>query len=87
MHPVDGVGGVGFAMQDPGVLVPYAILVGPAFLATGVRALHGYAADGKPNAAKLLTTFFLSGIFTFLALTVLAVASFLAFFVWCVSQL
>ncbi len=79
--------GIGFGMQDPGMLIPYAIVVGPAYLATGVRALHGYAVDGKPTATKLLTTFFLSGVFTIGFLMVLAVASFLAFFVWCISQL
>ncbi len=78
---------IGFAVQDRGMLIPLLVVVGPAYLATGVRALHGYAAHGQPKASSLLLTFIFSGLFTVLALIVLAVVSFIAFFVWCLSQL
>jgi hypothetical protein len=78
---------VGFSIQDPGMLIPLLIVVGPAYLATGVRALHGFARNGKPKASSLLLTFLFSGMFTILAVVLLAIASFVAFFVWCFSQL
>jgi hypothetical protein len=78
---------IGFSIQDPGMLIPLIVVVGPAYLATGVRALHGFATDGKPKASSLLLTFLFSGMFTVLAVVLLAIASFVAFFVWCLTQL
>ena len=78
---------IGFSIQDPGMLIPLLIVVCPAFLATGVRALHGFATDGKPKASTLLLTFVFSGIFTVFAVVLLAIVSFVAFFVWCLTQL
>lgn len=78
---------IGFAVQDTGMLIPLLIVVGPAYLATGVRALRGFAKDGQPKASSLLLTFIFSGMFTVLALVLLAIASFVAFFVWCLTQL
>ena len=78
--------GVGLAAQDPGALVPYAIVVGPAFFATGVRALHKTSHGEKPSASSLLLTFLMSGVFTFMAVVLLAVASAIAMFVWCVHE-
>ncbi len=78
--------GVGLAAQEPGSLVPYAIFVGPAYLATGVRALYKTSHGERPTAASLLMTFLMSGVFTFMAVILLAVASFVAFFVWCLHE-
>jgi len=38
-------------------------------------------------AAQLLLTFVLSGTFTVMAIFFLSIASFIAFFVWCLTQL
>ncbi len=78
---------IGFAVQDQGMLIPLVIAVGPAYMATGVRALHGFATDGQPKASSLLLTFIFSGMFTLLALGLIVIASFVAMFVWCLSQL
>jgi hypothetical protein len=79
--------GVGIAVQDPGMLIPFVIVIAPAFLATGVRALHGIANENGPKASALLLTFLLSGLFTALGLVLLAIALFVAFCIWCFAQL
>lgn len=78
---------IGCLVQDRGMLIPLLIVVGPAYLATGVRALHGFATHGQPKASSLLLTFLFSGMFTLLTLVLLAIASVVAFFVWCFTQL
>ena len=55
--------GIGLAVQDPGTLIAYAIFVGPAYLATGVRALYGMSREDQPKASTLLLTFLFSGVF------------------------
>ena len=79
--------GIGLAVQEPGSLIAYAIFVGPAYLATGVRALHGMATDRQPKASSLLLTFLFSAVFTTMAVVLFVIASVIAFFVWCLSQL
>jgi hypothetical protein len=78
---------IGFAIQDRGMLIPLLIVVGPAYLATGLRALHDFATDKQLKASSLLLTFLFSGLFGVLALALFIVASCIAFFVWCLSQL
>ena len=78
---------IGFAVQDRGMLIPLLIVVGPAYLATGVRALHDFATDKQLKASSLLLTFLFSGLFAMLALVLFVVACCVAFFVWCVTQL
>ncbi len=79
--------GIGIASDEPGGLIAYGIIIGPAYLATGVRALRGVATNETQDASKLLLTFVLSGTFTVMAIFFLAIASFIAFFVWCLTQL
>lgn len=79
--------GIGLAVQDPGTLIAYAIFVGPAYLATGVRALYGMSREDQPKASTLLLTFLFSGVFTAMAVALFAIASVIAFFVWCLTQL
>lgn len=79
--------GVGIGVQDPGMLIPYLIVAGPPFLATGVRALASAGRSQKPTPSKLFLTFVWSTMFTVLALVLLVVASVLALIFWCISVL
>ena len=78
---------IGFAVQDRGMLIPLLIVAGPAYLATGLRALHDFSTDKQIKASSLLLTFLFSGLFGVLALALFVVASCVAFFVWCLSLL
>jgi hypothetical protein len=79
--------GVGLAVQEPGMLVPYLIVITPPFLATGGRALASVAKNEKPKASTLFLTFVWSGLFTAMALALLVVASVIAVFLWCIHTL
>lgn len=79
--------GVGIGAQDPGMLVPYAVVVGPAFLATGVRAAVMIGRKEQPRPSSLFFTFLWTGLFTAMALILLVVASVIALFLWCVHML
>jgi hypothetical protein len=78
---------IGCAVQDRGMLIPLLIVVGPAYLATGLRALHDYSSDRRFKPSSLLLTFLFSGLFGVLALILFAIVAFVAFFVWCLSEL
>ena len=77
---------IGIAVDQPGALIAFGIVVGPAYLATGLRALRSMTTHEKMDASKLLITFILSGTFTVLAIFFLVIASFVAFFVWCLYE-
>ncbi|MGN6543699.1 MAG: hypothetical protein ACTHK7_01525 [Aureliella sp.] len=79
--------GVGIGVQDPGMLVPYAVVVGPAFLATGVRAAVMIGRKEQPRPSSLFFTFLWTSLFMAMALILLVVASVIAFFLWCVHML
>lgn len=79
--------GVGLAAQDPGLLVPYVIILGPAFLVTGVRAAYTITKQEQLRASSLFWTFLWSGLFTVAVLGVLVMASIIALFLWCVHAL
>ncbi len=78
---------IGCSIQDPGMLVPLLIVVGPAYLATGLRALHDYSSNRQLSPSSLLLTFLFSGLFGVMALVLFAIVTFVAFFVWCLAQL
>lgn len=78
---------IGCAIQDRGMLIPLLIVVVPAYLATGLRALHDYSSQQQIKPSSLLITFIFSGFFGVLALVLFAVVTFVAFFVWCLSKL
>lgn len=79
--------GVGIAAQDPGLLIPYLIVIAPPIMATSVRALVSVSQHKKPSAYALFMTFLWSGLFTILALVLLVVATVVALFVWCLHML
>lgn len=75
--------GIGMAAQDPGALLGYLILVGPAFLVTGVRAIWQFSSQGKANAGSLLLSLVVTFMVTIGALTLLVAASIILAFVIC----
>lgn len=77
--------GIGMAMQDPGALVGYLILIGPAFTITGVRALRQVSETGQVQTGKLLLGFVVSIMVTVLVLTALAVAAIVLLITTCFS--
>lgn len=79
--------GVGIGVQDPGLLVPYLIVIAPAFLVTGVRAAIMVGFKQQPKPSTLFLTFLWSGVFTAMVLLLLIVASVIALFLWCVHSL
>lgn len=79
--------GVGIAVQDAGMLVPYLVVITPAFLATGVRAALAVGRNQQPKASTLFFTFLWSGLFTAMALSLIVVASIIALFLWCFQMM
>lgn len=79
--------GYGIARKDQGLLVPYAILISPAFLVTGVRAAYDASQQRVPQPSKLLLTLLWSGISTILVLGLIAVASIIGLTLMCLNQL
>ena len=77
---------IGCAIQDRGLLIPLLIVVCPAYLATGLRALHDYSSNKQIKPSSLLLTFLFSGLFGVLALVLFAIITVVAFFVWCLSE-
>ncbi|MCR9295615.1 MAG: hypothetical protein NXI32_23095 [bacterium] len=82
--------GIGMASEDPGALVAYLILIGPAFLVTGVKALWQVGQHGKPQPGKLLVNLFVSFAVTIAVISLLALAAVILLFfvcIWHISNL
>jgi hypothetical protein len=82
-----GMLGISIGFQDPGMLVVYLIIIGPAFLVTMVRGIHHLRTNRKLESGKLLLTFLLSAGITFLVVVLLVVASVVALVIWCFAEL
>ena len=78
--------GIGFAIQDPGMLIPYAIVVGPSFLAVFIQLLGSGASNTRVKPKKLLFTAFITGVITVSIIIVLFAVAIIALFVVCVSS-
>jgi hypothetical protein len=78
--------GLGMALQDPGALVGYAILVGPAFAVTGVRALWQIGETGKTQPGRLLVSLAVSFAVTIAVISLLAFAAIVLLFALCIQQ-
>lgn len=77
--------GIGLAVQDLGMLIPYSIVVGPAFLATMVQAAYGYSGNRTVKPSSLVLTMIGSVAITVGLMAILALAAFAALFVMCFS--
>jgi len=79
--------GIGIAANGPEPLIPYAIIVIPAFLITAVR-LGIKRARGKPIGwGERLATFLISAAVVVSVITVLIAAAIVAFCIYCFSAL
>ncbi len=78
--------GVGIGMQAPGALVPYFIVIGPAYLTTGIRAAFNSSRNQPNRASSLFMAFMWSGLLTIGVIGMLIVASIALLFVFCLSM-
>ena len=78
--------GIGFAVQDPGMLVPYAIVIGPPLLATLIRVVIEVGSRKPLKPSSLLLTMYGSFAITVGVIALLFVAALAALFVICTSQ-
>ena len=76
---------VGLAIQDTGMLIPFAILVGPAYVITLIRGAIPSRSTGMARPASLFLTFFVSLLVTVLISTVLLVAAAILLFFACIG--
>jgi hypothetical protein len=77
---------IGMGVQDPGMLVPFAIFVGPAYLVTVIRALAQMNSERGPRPTSLFVTFMLSLLVTFAILILLMVAVIVLLFIACLQS-
>lgn len=77
--------GIGFAVQDTGMLVPFMLLVGPAYLATGIRAVLPSRNSTSVKPTSLFVWFVVSFSFTCIIAFILVVASIVALFISCLN--
>jgi hypothetical protein len=74
---------LGIAAEEPGMLVPYFLVVVPAFIGMQVTVSR-YRAKGRPlGAVGRVVAFFVSAAVVFGVLALLAVAAIAAFFLYC----
>jgi hypothetical protein len=76
---------IGLAVQDPGTLIPFAILMGPAYLVTIIRGAIPSRSTKGSRPASLFLTFIVSLLATVLISTVLIVAAAVLFFLACIG--
>ncbi len=74
---------IGLAVEDRGLLIPFAIFMGPAYLVTILRGIVPRGAKGSPRPANLLLTFAVSLLVTGLIVIILAVAAVIMLFLVC----
>lgn len=75
--------GIGLCADDPSWLIPYAVVMTPALLATGGRALLAYSAGERVSGVKLFLHLLISVSITIAVLIVLAAAAIIALVVFC----
>lgn len=75
--------GVGIAQSGAGLLIPYAILITPALLATLGRSLKSVQRGDQVSGKQALATLMLSASVTLLVVAALLVAAVAALFVVC----
>jgi hypothetical protein len=78
--------GIGFAVQDQGMLIPFAIFVGPPYLITIIRGLHGVGTARQLKPSGLFLTLMVSAVATTLVVIMLAVAAVVVLFIMCITQ-
>lgn len=79
--------GIGLAVQDQGLLIPFAIFMGPAYAVTIFRGTVSITGKGTPRPASLFVTFVVSLLITFLVSILLIVAAVILLFLICIGAL
>jgi hypothetical protein len=77
---------IGMAAQDAGMLIPFAILVGPAYLVTLVRGVGQISSSGRPSPGKLFKTFMLSLVVTIAIIAALLIAAIILLILICLNS-
>jgi hypothetical protein len=78
---------IGLWVQDPGLLVGFLILVGPAFAVTGVRALWQVGKQGKASPKSLFLSLVISFAFTVAILVTLVAAGVILLIAMCFHEI
>ena len=73
--------GIGLAVEDKGLLIPFAIFIGPAYAVTIFRGTVSIRSKGTPRPASLFVTF----VVTFLVSILLIVAAVILLFLMCIG--
>jgi hypothetical protein len=78
--------GIGFAVQDQGMLIPFAIFVGPPYLITILRGLHRIGSSKPLKPASLFLTLMISAVATASVAILLAVGAVIVLFIMCLNE-
>jgi ribosomal protein L40E len=78
--------GVGLGIDQPGALVPYSILVGPALLITLARSLEQAQPGQKNSMSRLFSTFLVSMLATIGIIFLLLLAAAILLIVICIQS-
>lgn len=79
--------GIGLASEGPEPLIPYAIVIVPAFIATVVRVARKQSRGVRIGWGERLLTFLISGMAVIGFIGLLIVAALTAMFVYCLISL
>lgn len=79
--------GIGLGAQEPGMLIPYLVLVLPAFCVTGVRGLWQYSSKGEANPKSMFLSLIVSFAVTICILVLLAAAGVVLLMLMCLNHL
>ena len=77
--------GIGLAVEDKGLLIPFGIFIGPAYTVTIFRGTVSIPSKGTPCPASLFVTFVVSLLVTFLVSILLIVAAVILLFLICIG--
>jgi hypothetical protein len=78
--------GIGFAVQDQGMLIPFAIFVGPPYLITILRGLYRIGSSKPLKPASLFLTLMISAVATASIAILLVVGAIVVLFIMCLKE-
>ena len=79
--------GVSLAVEDRGLLIPFAIFLAPAYAVTIIRGIVQVSADRKPRPSSIFFTFVISLLVTTLLSILLIVAAAIMIFLACIGAM
>jgi hypothetical protein len=78
--------GIGIAVDSPGALIPYAIVLLPAMIVTLARGFAERGPEGEWQPRKMLLTLAISWLVTIGAMVLLTIGAVVLLFLMCLSQ-